>query len=152
MPLAAGDTAPSFTLTDARTGRPVSDPWRGGPVVLAFFKVTCPVCQMVAPTVQAVADGGARVVAVGQDPPDTLAAYAARHGQHVPTLSEPPPYRVSTAYRITAVPTIFLVGDDGVVCHAAGSWDRERWNALAVAAGGRPVSADGDGLPSFRPG
>ena len=42
------------------------DPWRAGPVVLAFFKTTCPVCQMAAPKVQALADAGIRVVAVGE--------------------------------------------------------------------------------------
>lgn len=152
MPLAPGAAARSFTLPDATTGAPVADPWREGPVVLAFFKVTCPVCQMVAPKVQALADGGARVVAVGEDPPDKLTAYAARHGQWVPTVSEPAPYLVSSAYGISAVPTLFLVGADGVVADAVGAWDRSRWNALAVAAGGRPVSADGDGLPAFRPG
>ena len=120
--------------------------------MLAFFKVTCPVCQMVAPAVEALADGGARVLAVGQDPAARLVDYATRYGQRVPTVSEPPPYRVSDAYGISAVPTVFLVGADGVVTHAVGSWDRERWNALAIAAGGRPVSATGDGLPAFRPG
>jgi len=152
MPLAPGDRAPSFTLADAATGAAVRDPWHQGPVVLAFFKVTCPVCQMVGPAVQALADGGVRVTAIGEDPPDKLAAYAARHGQEVATVSEPPPYLVSSAYRVTSVPTLFLVGPDGVVIDAVGAWDRARWNALAVAAGGRPVSADGDGLPAFRPG
>ncbi len=152
MPLAAGAAAPSFTLPDAGTGAAVADPWRDGPLVLAFFKVSCPVCQMAAPKVQALAQGGARVLAVGQDPPDKLAAYAARHGQRVPTVTEPAPYLVSSAYAITAVPTLFLVGADGVIADAVGAWDRARWNALAVAAGGRAVSTDGDGLPAFRPG
>lgn len=152
MPLAVGDTAPSFTLPDAAGGGPVHDPWTAGPVALVFFKVTCPVCQLVAPVVSALAEGGARVVAVGQDPPDELTAYATRFGQDVPTVSEPPPYRVSSAYRITSVPTAFLVGADGVIGAAVGAWDRAAWNALAVAAGGRNVSAAGDGLPAFRPG
>ena len=53
--LVPGDRAPSFNLPDIDTGDPVSDPWRDtdAPTVLAFFKVTCPVCQMAAPMVQA---------------------------------------------------------------------------------------------------
>jgi len=67
--LALGDSAPSLELPDAATGESVTDPWREGPVVLAFFKTTCPVCQMAAPKVQALAEAGVRVVAVGEDPP-----------------------------------------------------------------------------------
>jgi peroxiredoxin len=147
-----GDRAPSFQLPDASTGGDVTDPWRDGPTVLAFFKVSCPVCQMAAPKVQAFADAGVRVTAIGEDPPRALAAYADRYGQRVPTVSEPPPYQVSAAYGITAVPTIFLVGQDGVVQETVGGWDRQRWNALAAAAGAPAVSTEGDGLPSFRPG
>ena len=152
MPLAPGDRAPTFILDDIATGEQVTNPWTAGPTVVAFFKVTCPVCQIVAPKIQALADAGVRVTAIGEDPSPKLAAYAERFGQRVPTLTEPPPYRVSTAYGVTAVPTIFLVDQDGVVQQSVGAWDRERWNALAVAAGAPPVSADGDGLPSFRPG
>jgi peroxiredoxin len=150
--LAPGHTAPSFTLPDAASGEPVADPWKDGPVVLAFFKVTCPVCQLTAPMVQALADTGARVVAIGEDPPRALATYGERYGQRVPTLSEPPPYRVSAAYGLTAVPSVVLVGEDATVVDAVGGWDREHWNRVAVKAGGRPVSRPGDGLPPFRPG
>jgi peroxiredoxin len=150
--LAPGDTAPTFVLDDIATGEQVTNPWTGGLSVVAFFKVSCPVCQMVAPKIQALADSGARVTAIGEDPAPALAKYADRFGQRVPTVTEPPPYRVSNAYGVTAVPTIFLVDGNGIVQHAIGSWDRDRWNALAVAAGASPISADGDGLPSYRPG
>lgn len=150
--LRPGDQAPSFHLLDIDTGEPVDDPWREGPVVLAFFKSSCPVCQLTAPKVQALAGGGARVVAVGEDPRPALVAYRDRFDQKVPTLSEPAPYRVSSAYGLVAVPTLFLVGGDGVVVDAVGGWDREGWNRVATAAGGAPVSAAGDGLPVFRPG
>jgi peroxiredoxin len=152
MPLQPGDKVRSFTLPDAATGEPVSDPWRDGPVVLAFFKVTCPVCQLTAPKVQALADGGARVVAIGQDPSPRLAAYAERYGQRVTTLSEPPPYLVAGAYGVRAVPTLFLVDADGLLVDAVAGWDRTGWNRVAAAAGASAVSREGDGLPSFRPG
>ena len=150
--LRPGDQAPSFHLPDIRTGEAVDDPWREGPVVLAFFKSSCPVCQMTAPVVRAIADGGARVVAVGEDPRPTLVTFRDRFDQKVPTVSEPAPYLVSSAYGLVTVPTVFLVGGDGLVLDAVGGWDREGWNRLATAAGGAPVSAVGDGLPGFRPG
>lgn len=152
MPIPPGEHAPTFLLDDAATGVQITDPWHDGPTVLAFFKVSCPVCQMAAPMVQALADGGVRVIAIGQDPPKALTTYAARYGQNVPTLTEPAPYRVSDAYRITSVPTLFHVGADGVIVDTIGSWDRERWNSVAAAWGGPPISQPGDGLPSFKPG
>jgi peroxiredoxin len=150
--LAPGDRAPTLDLPDASTGESVTDPWRQGPVVLAFFKTTCPVCQMAAPKVQALADSGVRVVAVGEDPPPELRSYAERHGQRVTTLSEPAPYPMSDAFGIDTVPTLFLVDDDGSVRDAVVSWDRDAWNRFAEAAGGQPVSDEQDGLPAFRPG
>jgi len=150
--IAPGAAAPSFTLPDAATGEAVSDPWQTGRTVLAFFKVTCPVCKMVAPKLKALADGGARVVAVGEDPPAALQRYATEEGQGVPTVSEAAPYRVSDAYGISTVPTLFLVEDDGTVADAVGGWDRDRWNAVAAAFGAPDISEAGDGLPVFRPG
>ncbi|MGH9224563.1 MAG: TlpA family protein disulfide reductase [Acidimicrobiales bacterium] len=152
MLLAPGDRSPTFILDDIATGEQVTNPWTEGPTVVTFFKVTCPVCQLVAPKVQALADAGARVTAIGEDPAPALTKYAERFGQRVPTVTEPPPYRVSSAYGVTAVPTVFLVDQDGVVQHAVGGWDRQRWNAVAAAVGAPPLSADGDGLPSYRPG
>ncbi|MDQ6799092.1 MAG: peroxiredoxin family protein [Actinomycetota bacterium] len=150
--LAAGATAPSFTLPDAVTGEAVTDPWQGGRTVIAFFKVTCPVCKMVAPKLTAMAESGARIVAVGEDPPAALQRYAREEGQQVPTVSEASPYAVSDAYGISTVPTIFLVEPDGTVAEAVGGWDRARWNAVAAAFGAPAISDDGDGLPVFRPG
>ena len=150
--LETGARAPSFTLPDAFSGVPVGDPWSDGPVVLAFFKVTCPVCKMVAPKVTALAEGGARVLAVGQDPPSALVRFAGEQGQRVPTVSEPAPYRVSSAYGVSTVPSLFVVEPGGVVAGAVSGWDRDRWNAVAAAVGVPAVSADGDGLPVFRPG
>ena len=150
--LAAGDRAPSLVLPDAATGESVTDPWREGPVVLAFFKTTCPVCQMAAPKVQALAEAGVRVVAVGEDAPPEIQSYAERYGQKVTTLSETAPYPASDAFGIDTVPTLFRVDEDGTVRDAVVSWDRDRWNRLAEAAGGAAVSDEGDGLPPFRPG
>lgn len=150
--LAPGDQAPSISLPDAGTGAPIDVDWANGPTVVAFFKTTCPVCQMVGPTLTNLARSGANVIAVGQDPPAALQRYATAHGQHLPTLSEPAPYRVSSAFGISSVPTLFLVGVDGTIDDAVASWDRVRWNALAAAVGVERLSHESDGLPIFRPG
>ena len=152
--LDAGAVAPPIALPDAASGEIVSDPWRDapGPTVVAFFKTTCPVCMMAAPKIQALADAGVRVVAIGEDPPPALERYATEHGQHVVTLSEASPYPVSEAYALTVVPTLYAIDQAGRVVDAVQSWDRARWNEFAAALGAPPVSDPSDGLAAFRPG
>jgi len=151
--LSAGDKAPSFTLPSVDGGDEVSDPWTEGPTVLAFFKVTCPVCKMVAPMLTKLSEAGVRVVAVGEDPPDAITAYNEAEGQRVPSLSQPPPYDVSAAYGLEAVPTIFYISPDGEILQAVPGWNRDTWNALAAEAGAKePLSTPDDGLRPFRPG
>ena len=151
--LSAGDKAPSFTLPDAEGGEDVTDPWSDGPVVLAFFKTSCPVCKMVAPMLTKLSDGGVRVVTIGEDPPDAINAYNDAHDQQVPALSQGEPYSVSRAYGLEAVPTIFLVGEDGEIRQAIAGWNRDTWNALAADLGlSEPLSTPDDGLRPFRPG
>lgn len=156
--LQAGDKAPSFTLPAAEDGRPVTDPWKddgaaGAGSVLAFFKVSCPVCKMVAPILTRLSEAGVRVVAIGEDPPGAITAFNEAEGQHVPALTEPAPYAVSEAYGLEAVPSIFLVGPDGGIRDAVAGWGRDTWNDLAAAAGAAtPLSTPDDGLRPFRPG
>jgi thiol-disulfide isomerase/thioredoxin len=129
------------------------------PVLVAFYKVTCPVCQMAAPVVDAIAaavPGG--VVGVGQDPAAKLAAFAADHGMaRVPAVEDPPPYPASDAYGIVSVPTLFLV-NDGVVDDVVEAWDRDGFNRVAARLAGLSgvgpvaVSDASDGRPPFKPG
>jgi thiol-disulfide isomerase/thioredoxin len=130
-----------------------------GPVGLFFYKVTCPTCQLAAPTMSGFERAyPGRVVGVGQDPQDVLEAFGEVHGMGIRSLEDRPPYDVSNAYGIVSVPTLVVVGEDGVVLHTVGAWDREGFNRaselIASALGVRPVtiSAEGDGRPDFKPG
>jgi peroxiredoxin len=151
--LEAGDKAPSFTLPAADSGEQVTDPWTEGPTVLSFFKVSCPVCKMVAPMLTRLAEAGIRVVAIGEDPPKALVRFGEVENQRVLSLSEPAPYEVSEAFGLEAVPSIFLIGPDGEIQRAVPGWSRDTWNDLATAAGmTEPLSTPDDGLRPFRPG
>jgi hypothetical protein len=60
---------------------------------------------------------------------------------------------VSEAFGLEAVPSIFLIGEDGEILRAIPGWSRDMWNDLAAAAGmTEPLSTPDDGLRPFRPG
>ena len=128
-------------------------------MALVFYKVTCPVCQMAAPKIDALARSyPGRVVGVGQDPPDQLKRFGREFRMDVPAVADLPPYDVSNAYGIETVPTLVVIDGAGAVAEAVVSWDRAGYNRastrLAELLGVEPVtvSDSSDGLPPFRPG
>lgn len=138
---------------------PIDDAIRG-PHAVVFFKVTCPVCQMAAPTFGRLARAhGGSVVGVGQDPAPVLEEFARTYDMTtVPSRSEGFPYPLSDAYGVEVVPTLFLVDEQGVVADVTESWDREGFNRVAgrlaeLTGSLETVFSDpSDGLPPFRPG
>ncbi len=129
------------------------------PMVLFFYKSTCPVCQLTGPVIETFETAyPGHIVGVGQDDPETLAAFSRDYGMTFRSVSDVAPYAVSNLYGIRVVPTTFLVGGDGHIVDVVESWDRERLNAISgqmadlTASAFRPVSEPGDGLPPFRPG
>jgi peroxiredoxin len=130
-----------------------------GPTVLFFYKVTCPVCQMAAVPVSRFGQAyPERITGIGQDPPEKLAEFDRTYGLGFPVIADLPPYDLSSAYGIQAVPTTFLVGADGLIADVVESWDRDGLNRLskematAIGAEFAQISDPGDGLPPFRPG
>ena len=147
--IASGDTAPPIPGADLG----------GTPRAVFFYKVTCPVCQMAAPKASALeAAYPGSVLGVGEDPPEKLAQFATTFGMDVPTVPDEEPFAASDAYGISAVPTLFLVGADGVVEDVVQSWDRAGYNRVSARLAeltGSPyveISGADDGLPAFRPG
>ena len=130
-----------------------------GPVGLFFFKVTCPTCQLAAPTLASFERAyPGRVLGIGQDPQDVLEAFGEVHRMGIRSVEDRPPYDVSNAYRIVSVPTLVVVDDGGTVVESVGAWDRDGFNRasarIAEGLGLDPVtvSEPGDGRPDFKPG
>jgi peroxiredoxin len=148
-PLPIGSVAPPIPGID----------FSSGPTALFFYKVTCPVCQMAASPARRFEEAyPGRIRGIGQDPEEKLVEFDRTYGLGFPTVVDLPPYQVSDAYGIRAVPTTVLVAPDGSVLDLVESWDREGLNRLSkelaslIDAELVPISEPGDGLPPFRPG
>jgi len=128
--LTAGQVAPDVSLADMH-GRPfsLSDALDKGPVVLAFFKVTCPVCQYAMPFVERIHrahQGRAQVIAISQHPKQQTQMFLNEYGITMPVLlDDPDTYPASNAYRLTNVPTIFLIAPGGEIEVSSVGWDKK---------------------------
>ncbi len=96
-----------------------------GPVLAAFFKSSCPVCQMTFPYLERFhrhfRDTKAQVWAVSQDENGDSRDFAKDYGLTMPVLLDDVDnnYPVSNAYGLTHVPSIFLIGQNGEVLHSS---------------------------------
>ena len=87
----AGKKAPDFELRAMDGKRFVlQDELAHGPVVLAFFKVSCPTCQYAFPFLQrleqAYGHKGVRIIGVSQNDPRETAAFTKEFGVTFPVL------------------------------------------------------------------
>lgn len=160
----AGDHAPNFTLKslDGKTYS-LSALLEKGPVVAAFFKISCPVCQFTLPFLQRLADRysgeNATILAVSQDDAKSTASFNKEYGMKLLTLlDDPKDYAVSNAYGLSMVPTIFLIEPDGTVkvsCMGFGKADLEQIAAelstrRKIAAA--PLFRSDEVIPATKPG
>lgn len=134
--LTAATAAPDFTLktTDGKQFS-LRDALARGPVVLAFFKISCPVCQYAFPFLERIhkAHGskGATIIGVSQDNQRDTLAFMKEYGVTFPVLlDDTNSYTVSNAYGLTNVPTVFWIGQDGQVEISSVGWSRSDMEAI----------------------
>lgn len=162
--LVEGKTAPDFSLP-ARDGSKFSlkDALAKGPVVLAFFKVSCPVCQYAFPFIERIykAYGGKNVTVVGvsQNPKKDTELFLREFGVTFPVLlDDTHSYPVSNAYGLTNVPTTFWIAQDGEIEVSSVGWSRKEMdlvNSKAAESLGdpvRPLFQAGEQVADFRAG
>jgi peroxiredoxin len=112
--LEIGSTAPSFTLQDLdEKARSLKDLPDGALMLLVFYHSGCPTCQLSMPFIgnlaRAVKSAGVVVWGVSQDEEDESQRFAQVKGLQMPVLIDPEPYKVSQAFGLTNVPTLFLI-------------------------------------------
>lgn len=126
--LPAGNKAPDFSLLDL-SGTRFSLPaaLKQGPVLAAFFKVSCPTCQYTFPFLerihQAHGDKKITVVGISQNNQRDTAAFLKEFGVTFQTLlDDPNGYAVSNAYGLTNVPSVFLIEQNGEIAITSVGW------------------------------
>jgi peroxiredoxin len=126
--LNGGSHAPQLALRDLK-GKIVSlsDELRRGPVVLAFFKISCPVCQYAFPMLERVhrAYPNAAIYGVSQNSAKETERFCREFGVTFPILlDDPDSYPASNAYGLTNVPSIFYIGQDGTIEVSSVGWTK----------------------------
>jgi peroxiredoxin len=158
-----GNIAPNFKLKSLEGQEyDLRSLLKSGPVVVAFFKVSCPVCQFTLPYVQRLADryagDGVTFLAVSQDDAGDTKAFNKEYGVKFPTLLDPQGYPVSNAYGLTSVPTILLVGADGKVLVSEMGFSKGDLETIADELAERrkvplvPLFRQDESVPAQRPG
>ena len=124
--IVAGNNAPEFSLQDSNgKDYSLSTLLEKSPVVAAFFKVSCPVCQYTFPFLERLHQRygkTATFLGISQDDAKATKKFADQYGVTFPMpLDESAKnYPASNAYGLTNVPTVFLIEPDGsikVVCN-----------------------------------
>jgi peroxiredoxin len=106
-----------------------------GQVVVAFFKISCPVCQFTFPFLerlhQRYRGDNVTIVGISQDDARSTKTFASEYGVTFPLLLDLDTYPVSNAYGLTNVPTTFLIGTDGKVKISSMGFDKKDLEKIA---------------------
>ena len=161
--LTAGKSAPNWELTST-DGKQYSlkDGLAKGPVVLAFFKVECPICQFTFPFLerlcQQLKTQGVQIWGISQDDQRATLRFAKEYGITFPLLIDAYPYETSRKYRLDYVPSIFLIGPGDKIRIASEGFSKADLlaiqKALAQQHGVVPseLFQPRESIPEYRPG
>jgi peroxiredoxin len=166
--LPAGTQAPDFSLPavagDKDGGKfSLQGALKKGPVLAAFFKVSCPTCQYTIPYLERLhkthGDKGITIVGISQNSARDTAAFLKEYGVTFCTLvDDPNGYAVSNAYGLTNVPSLFLIGQGGKIEISSVGWVKQEVEdvnrKLAAAQQTTPpaIFQPGEDVRDFRAG
>ena len=151
--------APDFTLSTA-DGEQVRliDELKNGPVLLTFFKISCPTCQYALPFLdrlhKQVQGSSAKTFAISQDTPAATERFNVEFHFDTPELFDSinDLYPVSNAYGITNVPTAFLIEPDGRIAHVMERWSKSDVEQIAEKLSIASPFQPGEDVVVYRPG
>jgi len=150
-----GSNAPAFRLARLDGGESTLAEWIArGRVLVVFFKVTCPVCQLTLPFLERLhASGGLAICGVSQNDAADTREFNQYFGVTFDTLldSEDQDFPASNAYGIASVPTMFLVEADGKISRVIECWSKADMEALGAVAG-MSLFRPEDNVPAWKAG
>jgi len=154
--LAAGAMAPEFELAGVDGVRQsLSDLLTRGPVLVAMYKIGCPTCQLTLPFLERIHVGGGalQIVGVSQDNELGTRRFQSSLKLTLPSLldREEDGYRVSNAFGIARVPTLFLIEPDGVISMAVEGFAKTEIESIGQRAGVQPFRRD-EHVPEWKAG
>jgi len=161
--IVAGNVASNFSLKslDQREFS-LNSLLQRGPVLAAFFKVSCPVCQFTFPFLerlyQRYGSGEVSFLGISQDDARSTREFATEYGVTFPMLLDDNGYPVSNAYGLTNVPTVFLIDTDGTVKVSSMGFDKKDLETVATQLAERrkialaPLFRPDEVIPSNKPG
>ncbi len=162
--LTVGTKAPDFELKAMDGPRfSLQEALGSGPVVLAFFKVSCPTCQYAFPFLErlhkAYGQKGVKLLGVSQNNAKDTAAFTKEFGATFPILlDDTEKYPVSNAYGLTNVPTIFWIAQDGEIEVSSVGWVKAEFEEInrrmaeAGKTGPAAMFKPGEDVRDFRAG
>jgi peroxiredoxin len=147
--LDTGKPAPDFQLARLEGGNvSLAELLVAGPVMLVFYKITCPICQMTLPFLERLhAAGTARVFGISQNDAGDTRQFARQFGLTFPMLLdlEDDGFVASNDYGISSVPTVYEIDAEGVIAHVFEGWLKTEIERLGV------LRAD-DNVPAWKAG
>jgi peroxiredoxin len=152
--LETGHTAPEFTLELASGGSlSLSEILARGPALFAFYKVSCPTCQLSLPFLERLRGGPFQVYAISQNGADEVREFNEAFEVELPTLLDRASngYPVSNAFAIAYVPSLFLVEPDRTISWSWVGFHKAKFEELAARAG-RAIFRDGERVPESKSG
>jgi len=153
--LEAGSRAPDFRLSllDGATTT-LAEILARGPALLAFFKVSCPICRLTFPYLERLhAAGALPIYGISQNPARDTREFNEDFGVTFPILldAEDDGFPASNAFGISSVPSLFLVEPDGAVSRVIEGWQKKEMESLGARAGAA-VFRQGDNVPEWKAG
>jgi len=162
--LKAGALAPDFTLPTME-GKKFSlrDALARGPVLAAFFKVSCPTCQYAFPFLERIhktyGNKNVTIVGVSQNEKKDTASFIKEYGVTFQVLlDDTRTFPASNAYGLTNVPSIFWIARDGEVEISSVGWDRQEIEDMSRKAAeitgdrAKSIFQPGENVADFRAG
>ncbi len=157
MPVVASGPFPRLSLADLAGGeRPLAASWAKGEALILLGHRDCKTTRETLPFVDRIhrrKSAAATVLAVLQDDRETASTLVREQGFELPVLLEADPYPLAAALHLVVVPTIFLVGREGLIQKAVEGFNRAELEGLATQLGVEgPLFVPEDNAPAFKPG